>query len=242
MSERGCVHFGSTTIEYAVIRSERRKKTVDITLDPYDGVMVAVPAAASAADVQAVVTRRAKWIVRKSKAGAIVPRPKQFVSGESIPYLGRQVRMFVHEGTDKRFNVSFDHWSFRVTVPAGVNGVERRDGIRRELTAWHRARAQARLEERVHRWAAILGCVEPRILTRSQRRRWGSCSPDGTIRFNWRIVMADPALIDYVVVHELLHLGTRSHSAGFWAQMRRAMPDYKRRQSRLRECGPYLSY
>jgi predicted metal-dependent hydrolase len=235
------VQFGSTRIDYSVIRSKRRKKTIQITLDANEGVLVAAPLRAAAKVVEDVVRRRAGWIVRKSTESVLCARPKQFVSGESLPYLGRQVRLFVEHDSSRRVDVRFDHWSFRIGVPAHLNGDDRRPAIAKAVAVWYRRRAQARLEARVERWAGIIGCPTPRVLTRDQRQRWGSCGPDGTLRFNWRIVMAEPALIDYVVVHELMHIRIRNHSQGFWAAVAGAMPDFKLRRKRLRETGPYLS-
>jgi len=239
--EQGAVQFGSTRIDYSIIRSKRRKKTIQITLDANEGVLVSAPLRAAPQMVEDVVRRRAGWIVRKSSESVLRARPKQFVSGESLPYLGRQVRLFVDHASVPRVIVKFDHWSFHVTVPAGLTEDERRPATARAVEAWYRRRAQARLELRVERWAGIIGCVIPRVLTRDQRQRWGSCGPDGTLRFNWRIVMAEPALIDYVVAHELLHLRIRNHSQDFWSAVLRVMPDFKLRRMRLREMGPYLS-
>ena len=80
----------------------------------------------------------------------------------------------------------------------------------------------------------------PRVLIRDQRRRWGSCARDGTLRFSWRAMMLEPALIDYVVVHELAHLTHQNHSADFWDLVRSAMPDADDRRRRLREAGRSL--
>lgn len=241
MREQGAVQFGSTRIDYSVIRSKRRKKTIQITLDANEGVVVSAPLRAAPQVVEDVVRRRAGWIVRKSTESVLHARPKHFVSGESLSYLGRQVRLFVEHDSVARVDVRFDHWSFRVTVPAGLNGDERRPAIGKAITAWYRQRAQARLEARVERWAGIIGCPTPRVLTRDQRQRWGSCGPDGTLRFNWRIVMAEPALIDYVVVHELVHIRVRNHAQEFWSAVASVMPDFKVRRKRLREAGPYLA-
>jgi predicted metal-dependent hydrolase len=79
------------------------------------------------------------------------------------------------------------------------------------------------------------------VLIRAQRQRWGSCGPDGTLRFNWRILMAPPTLIDYVVVHELAHLRYKHHDSAFWAEVSRLLPDYQLRRARLKEVGPRLS-
>jgi predicted metal-dependent hydrolase len=184
VAETGTVAFGSTTILFSIVRSRRRRKTIEITLDPLDGVVVSAPTHVSPEVVEGVVRRRAGWIIRKGTETILQPRPKEFVSGESLPYLGRQVRIFVEEAPVKRVAVKFDHWSFRISVPAGVSGDARRLAIANQVVRWYRRRAQYRLDQRVSRWSLVMGCQRPRILTRNQRQRWGSCSPDGTIRFN----------------------------------------------------------
>jgi predicted metal-dependent hydrolase len=245
--EPGSVTLGATTIAYTIRRSQRRKKTIEITLDPGEGVLVSAPVKATATEVARIVHRRARWIIRKSTESVLRPRPKQFVSGESLPYLGRQVRLFVlREPQDDRIgrahvSVTFDHWSFRVLAPDYLTGEDRRAAILHAIRRWYKQRAQERLEARVLLWSDKLGCQLTRIVTRDQRQRWGSCAPDGTLRFNWRIVMAEPALIDYVVVHELLHLKVRNHGPGFWAEMAAALPDYKLRRTRLKEFGKTLA-
>lgn len=240
MAERGSVRFGATTIPFAIIRSRRRRKTIEITLDPAEGVLVSAPANVPPEDVARVVHRRAGWIVRKSTERMLHPRPKQFVSGESLPYLGRQVRMFVDSSEARRTSVHFDHWAFRIVVPDHLAGEARRRAALDAVTAWYKRRAQERLTARARVWTEELGMAPTRLLTRDQRQRWGSCAPDGTIRFNWRVVMAEASLIDYVVLHELLHLKVRNHGREFWDDMAALMPDYKIRRARLREFGSTL--
>lgn len=241
MGEQGAVKFGSTVIQYSVIRSRRRKKTIEITLDPLEGVLVAAPRHIPADDVAGVVRRRSPWILRRASDTVLHPRRKDFLSGESLPYLGRQVRMFVEGGALKHAAVHFRHWSFDVTVPVELEGEARREAIKRAFVRWYRRRAEDRLESAVSRWSKAVGCEARAVLTRDQRQRWGSCAPDGTLRFNWRIVMAEPWLIDYVVTHELLHLRIRNHSRTFWDEMARVMPDYKLRRARLKETGSLLA-
>ena len=78
------------------------------------------------------------------------------------------------------------------------------------------------------------------MLIRDQRQRWGSCAPDGTLRFNWRVVMLQPELAEYVVVHELAHLKISSHSAEYWTLISSLLPDAQQRRRRLREEGRLL--
>ena len=238
--EQGSVRFGGTTIQYHVRRSARRRKTVDITVDG-TGVQVAVPQDTPDEDVRDIVHRRAPWILAHAPETLLEALPKGFVSGETLPYLGRNVRMVVSVGDVRAPEVRFDHWRLRITVPRDLSEGNRSGCIRRAVVAWYRRRAEARLATIVERWWPRFGGREPyRLLIRDQRQRWGSCAPDGTLRFNWRLAMLRPDLAEYVVVHELAHLRVRNHSTEFWNLLSRAMPDAQERRRRLREVGKSL--
>ena len=240
MSERGSVRFGESTIEYEVVRRERRKKTVQISVDGA-GVQVAAPVSTPDEEIQAIVRKRAAWIMRRGTPETLQAAPKRFVSGETLPYLGRNVRMLVEHADVRKARLRFDHWRFRFTIPNGWSDDERCAGARRAIEGWYRERASARLPMSVARWWPRLGTGErPQVLVRDQRRRWGSCAPDGTLRFNWRAMMLEPALIEYIVVHELAHLSIKHHTRDYWALVARAMPDAQRRRQRLREAGRLL--
>ena len=96
------------------------------------------------------------------------------------------------------------------------------------------------LRARVERWAERLHVHPREVLVRDPRRRWGSCDPAGTLRFSWRIIQAPPALVDYVVAHELVHLLHRGHTKRFWAALGHVSPDYETFRARLRTLGPAL--
>ena len=144
MSERGAVRFGESTIEFEVQRSQRRRKTVQITVDG-GGVQVAAPVSTPADELRGIVRKRAAWIMRRSTAETLAAAPKRFVSGETLPYLGRNVRLLVEHADVRSVSVRFDHWRFRVTVPTGASDRERYDGVRRAVVGWYRRRAAARL-------------------------------------------------------------------------------------------------
>lgn len=241
MTECGVVRYGNTDICYTVIRSVRRKKTVEITLDGTEGVLVAAPQAASSGDIRNVVLRRAGWILAKVNWDAPPTPSKLFISGETLPYLGREVRMDVRHDDVPAVRVKFIHWAFDVRVPSGLDGEARRDAIRDAFGRWYRRRAMDAVRKAAARWQSQLGVRPTRITVRDQRQRWGSCAPDGTLRFNWRIVMAESSLLDYVVVHELAHLLHRNHSRAFWMEIGRIMPNFQTYRKRLKEVGPRLS-
>jgi len=241
VSERGEFKFGDTIITYSVIRSSRRRKTIEVTVDPNEGVLVAAPVDTRVERIQELVARRAGWIIRQTSIDLPRPRRRELVSGESLPYLGRQARLFVERARVRQASVTFDHWALHVVAPFVADDEERRALVQRAVTRWYRARAVERLPPRAEHWSSLAGYGPARILIRDQRERWGSCGLDGTLRFNWRIVMAPPSLIDYVIVHELAHLRVRTHSPAFWAEVSRLIPDYLIRRARLKEIGSTLT-
>ena len=239
-AETGKVRFGDTTIEYQVRRSHRRKKTVQVTVDG-GGVQVAAPTGTPSSELQSIVRKRAPWILNHANKEALMVAPRRFVSGETLPYLGRNVRLVVEVADVLIPEVRFDHWRFRVSIPEGLEGEDRYKRIRNVVVDWYRARAAERLQSGVRRWWPRLGNGdEPRILIRDQRQRWGSCAPDGTLRFNWRVMMLEPSLVEYVIVHELIHLSVTNHSGDFWRFLARELPDMNRRRRRLKEAGKTL--
>jgi len=240
MSEQGEVHFGSTLIRYTVVRSARRRKTVAITLDASRGVLVAVPAKTPAAEIKSIVAGRAAWIVQRASSRTLEAQAKQYVNGESLPYLGQQACLFVEHAAVRSTSVAFNPWSFHVTVPAHLADAERHTAIHAAVVRWYRTQAHEHLAERTAYWAGRTGLAPASILIREQRRRWASCSASGVIRFNWRLMLAPPSLIDYVVVHELMHLRVPNHSPAFWAEVAAAMPDFTSRRAQLRKIGSQL--
>ena len=124
MSEQGNVRFGNTTIEFEVRRSERRKKTVQITVDG-GWVKVAAPMETPESELKAIVGKRAPWILSHAKENTLGTSPKLLVSGETLPYLGRNVRIVVEPGSVRSPLIRFDHWRFRVVVPEHIDVSER---------------------------------------------------------------------------------------------------------------------
>ena len=103
-----------------------------------------------------------------------------------------------------------------------------------ELEKECRKRAKAVLPSKVEHFASIMGVQPAAIRITGAMTRWGSCSSCGNVNFSWRLMLCDNELIDYVVVHELAHLREMNHSPRFWMIVQRVMPDYKRRQEKLR--------
>ncbi len=237
---RSIIHAGST-IHYAVVRSARRKRTITITIDPDEGIRVSAPLRTPNAEIEAIVRKRADWILRKLAEERPKPQPRQFATGDKLYYLGREIPLLVKLSTDQAPSVSLEADSLRVECPAWVPEENRAYAIRQALVIWYKQRAAELLWESVERWQPKVGGSPTRISIGDQKTRWGSCSSKGSLRFNLRLAMAPQALIDYVTVHELCHLLVANHSEAFWKQVSLVMPDFEERRRRLRELEPVLT-
>jgi len=105
---------------------------------------------------------------------------------------------------------------------------------REQFRAWYRRRATDILTARVAHFAPLVGVAPPSIAVKDMRSRWGSCSAKGRVSLHWGLALLEPALLDYVVVHELCHLRELNHQPAFWRGVERLLPDYRERRKRLR--------
>ena len=243
------VEADGAAIEYTLRRSKRRKKTVQISVSG-GKVEVSAPLRTPNREIQAIVQKRSGWILDKLAADAQAPPPLRLVTGDTLPYLGRELPLVVERADVHKPSVLSDGARLLVGVPAGLPQDERREAVRTALVAWYRARAAELLADSVARWLPVMSRnrpprperinCNPRVLVREQKTRWGSCSSDGTLRFSWRLAMVEQELIDSVAVHELAHLEVMNHSPAFWDVVLRAMPDAKARRKRLSEAGRRL--
>lgn len=106
-----------------------------------------------------------------------------------------------------------------------------------ELENLYRARARRQLEGRAAYFAERMGVSYNKISVRAAKTRWGSCSAQGNLNFHWKLILMPPEILDYVVVHELAHRKEMNHSARFWAEVEKILPDYDRRRKWLKDYG-----
>lgn len=239
--ERSRVRFGTKTIDYKIQRSAKRS-TVSIAIDPSQGVLVTAPRPASVKRLDDIVHAKAPWIAERMKRRSDLPPPpseKEFVSGETFLYLGRQHRLRLDINQAPR-PLRLENGWLRVPIPRDLGEQHRGRFVRAALIDWYKRHAAKRLSERARFWSRRLDLPVPEIILAEPRKRWGSASVSGSVRINWRIVQAPLSLVDYVVLHELVHLRHRNHTRHFWSAVGRAMPDYEGRKTNLRNLGEHL--
>ncbi len=199
-----------------LIRSKRRTLSLIVEID--GTLTVRAPLRMKEADIRRFIEAKKSWVKRKqaqTREEAVIPH--QFVDGETFWYLGQEVPLrIVPNGKPALVMDGF----FKLAESA-------RSQAQSVFEAWYKKQARALLTERVEFFAHAQGFKVKKIRISSARTRWGSCSAKGTLSFTWRLVMAPPDVIDYVVVHELCHLKELNHSKAFWAQVEAILPDYK---------------
>lgn len=204
-----------------VIRTQR-VKSVDIRVEE-GTVSIIVPDQLPVDRITKLLKDKDRWIREKISLQheALPTSCKQYISGESFSYLGRNYRLKVIDGPFAPVKLIEGR-----LVAALPSSQEQPHMIRNALIRWYRHHAEIKLKAKAQRYSSIVGVIPKSIGVRAFKSRWGSCSPAGQIDFNWKIIMAPNRIVDYVVIHELCHLIQHDHSPLFWKEVERAMPDY----------------
>ena len=235
------VEFGNSTINYQIIRSNR--KTVGLEVSIEEGVIVRAPEKISEERIKEVVKKKAEWIMRKQKRLDEIkpaPKPKEFISGERLPYLGRRYRLKVKRVDTIGVSVNLYQGKLMIDVGSDLGEYERKEIIKNKVMQWYRKHAEKQIKERVKKYQNKIGVEPNSIKIKKQKKRWGSCSSLGNLNFNWKLIMAPMRIIDYIVVHELAHLKYPNHSKEYWDLVESIIPDYEQKQEWLRINGRQL--
>jgi len=225
------IQFGSRQISYNLKRCDRKK--LRIVVSPDLSVDVFAPFDSRVAEIDSAIAKKAAWI--SSKLDQVqtyhpLPAPKQYVSGETLVYLGRQYRLKVLQA-EIRSSKLIGRF-LRVNVPDNKN----LPIVKRTVDEWYRKRAIETLGRYLKKCSAVTsrhGVPEPLTTIRTMKKRWGSCSPKGRITLNTRLVQVPVHCIEYVIMHELCHLKHHNHSKAFYALLTRCLPDWRKRKEDL---------
>ena len=223
-----------TELDYKIVRSPRRK-TLTITVERDRSVVVHAPDEMPEEDVRGVVDKKRQWILGKLRhpqkyKARRHPPGKEVVNGESAPYLGRDYRITIAETASGEVE-----FSDVFTVPA-AHQIRRRAVLR----DWYIARAKETILQRVDQHARTLGVSFNTARIVDHLYRWGSCTVNNNVNFNWRLIKAPMFVIDYVVLHELAHLMESNHTSRFWSIVRANTATMDKAKAWLKEHGQIL--
>ncbi len=216
-----------------IIRSKRR--TVGLEVNDRGELVVRAPERLGRAAIYEIINKHRAWIEKKleeAEKRRQMFRPKKFVEGEKFLWLGQEYPLRISQ--ESRPALKFNGREFILSA--------RWQGRAREIfKKLYRRKALAYLGLRTQQLAGLNGFKFTRFRLSSAVTRWGSCSARGTISLTWRLIMAPPEIIDYVIIHELAHTREKNHSRAFWNLLEEQLSDYRQKRRWLKKYGFLLN-
>jgi predicted metal-dependent hydrolase len=217
--------FERREIPYTVRRSARARR-VRVNVHAHSGVEVVLPSRAPERAAAAAVSELRPWIERRLQEARVVLDRLAERAG-TVPYLDATLELVSQPGRER-----VHRNGSQLLVPAG--------DPRPALERFYRRAARAEIAPRLDRATDLAGSSYAALDIRAQRTRWASCSANGRMSFNWRLLLAPERVLEYVVWHEVCHLEILDHSPRFWALVERYWPSYREDREWLRRNGATL--
>ena len=227
------VDFSGIRVAYLLVRSARRTVGLEVCSR---GLTVRAPLRASIAGIEQVLQDKRRWVLSKLQQR---PEPVREVAqpawahGSHLPFLGGQLQLKLHPLAPRGgelLAIGPSQWVLHLPVAPNASPAQ----VRAVLAAWWLRYARDHFAQRLRHFAPMLGVQWRQLRLSNARTRWGSASTEGRIMLNWRLMHFPPAVLDYVVIHELSHLRVMDHSPRFWAVVASICPDYAALRKQLR--------
>jgi len=226
------------TITYTLKRSLRARR-VRLEVRPQTGLTVIVPRSYNIGQLPGLLESKVRWISRNlARLSHLRPLPvkKALCSGDTVPYLGRDLELFNRENHDGAGGVILEGNTLAISP-----GLFKKGTLELALEHWYRTEAARLINESADKLSSQMGINYKRIVIRGQRTRWGSCSRKKNLSFNWKLMMAPEPVIDYVIIHELAHLKEMNHSKRFWGLVAQYCPGWREHKKWLKQHEPNLN-
>lgn len=230
------IHLQEHALDYALRRSKRR--SIGFLIDD-DGLRVTAPKWVSVAEIESAIREKQRWIFaklneRRERSARRLQPQMQWRDGAALPYLGADLTLRIVP--DQSAGIRYDEAARELTVclPADAGEQQLKDRVQ----GWLQMQAKRLFAERLPVYAEKLGVAYQSFALSSAMTQWGSCTADGRIRLNWRLMHFAPAQIDYVIAHELSHLREMNHGPRFWATVQSVFPEFEAAKKALREHAP----
>ena len=233
----GKTRLDGQIISYTIKRSAAAKH-VRLEVRSETGLTVVVPKSYDIRQVTHLLEAKKGWILSKlAKYGKLRPptTEKELRSGDTIPYLGRDLQVVRQQNRGNTDSVRLERDRLVVSLRDGKGRLEL------VLEQWYRIQAAELIREKADKLSARLGLTYNRLIIRGQKTRWGSCSQKGNLSFNWKLIMVPEPIIDYVIVHELAHLEEMNHTRGFWELVGKYCPRWREHKKWLKDHGVKLA-
>src|SRR5690554_2784781 len=216
------VQYGNRVIEYTFLEKENLKSHY-ITVQKGEGVTLKGREITDA-HAEKLILKKAKWIIDKLELVKSIGED-DIVTGSRIQYLGRKyyVELFI-DSSLKTIEIDFTESKFKVYLSKELNNQE---DIKKAFSNFITEKAKEKITPRIKKWSKETGLEYKELKFMHLIKRWGSCTPSNNIIINVEAIKLPYSLIDYLIVHELVHTKIKSHSKEFWAELSKYMPNWK---------------
>ncbi len=221
---------------------KKRKKSISIRVNREAEIKVSAPWFVRKKTIENYILTNYEWIkekyieVLKNKREA----EKQFISGETFLFNGKQMRLDIKGGSNKRHKVE-ENDEMIIIHGAPFDDDRRKESIRNILIRWYRKKALEIISDELKEISEKTIYKYESVKIKALRSTWGNCSSKGNISLNWKLIMAPEEVRRYVIIHELCHLKEMNHSPKFWQLVERECPNYKISKKWLKEKGHLLN-
>jgi predicted metal-dependent hydrolase len=216
------VQYGNKTIEYSFVKKEGLKAHY-ISVQKDSGVVLK-GSYISEDKEQALILKKARWILDKLQLVEAIGLD-DIVTGSRIQYLGRRYYIEVFINNDLEcINIDFTESKFKVSLPSLLDNQEE---LKHAFENFFRDKATEKIKPRIKKWSKETGLSFSELKIRKLDKRWGSCTPSNNILINIDAIKLPFSLIDYLIVHELVHTKIKNHSKEFWAELSKHIPNWK---------------
>ena len=215
------------------VRHSAKRRTIGITIDRDGQLIINAPVGISLDILRQTVEQHSLWIYRHLLRKEAINSPmvgKEYATGEGFYYLGRSYRLKLVDEELVNQPLKLHQGRFY------LNRSDRSQG-REYFIDWYRTQLKPYLVAKIDKLVDRIGATPRSIQIRELSNRWGSCNQQGDLNFHWRVAMLPPETIEYLVVHEMVHLIEHQHSREFWHRVERVLPDYSDRKEWLATNG-----
>lgn len=238
MITEDCIQFGSTTINYDIVYSDKRKNAT-LAVYPMKEVEIRVPKHLEQEHIQRLVKKKADWVIKQFiwfDEITQLDSSKEHVNGETYLYLGRQFRLQIKKG-EERAEAKIIGRNISVNLPINTPKKYEKKIIKAVIWKFYRQQTEEKVEELVKKYSKRLGIALPKFMIKNQYKRWGSCTSKNQLIFNFRLSMAPVSQVEYVVAHEICHTKIKDHSSEYWKRLKSVLPEYEARKEALKKDG-----
>ncbi|MCJ7514884.1 MAG: M48 family metallopeptidase [Dehalococcoidia bacterium] len=230
MVEKRTTSINHQTITYTLRRSFRAHR-VRLEISRRTGLTVIVPSSYNMRGLPGLLKSKERWISKNLARFQTQPppTPEKLKSGDTVPYLGRDLKL-VQQEDHQVDSIILEGNRLAISPDLFHNGL-----LEPALEQWYRTEAARLITERADRFSAQMGIDYRRVGIRGQKTRWGSCSRKKNLSFNWKLIMAPEPVVEYVIIHELLHLREMNHSRKFWELVARYCPGWREHKKWLKQ-------